>query len=315
MMKQHFPQGSCIKFPSFPQKNPIEEIWENPAFSWNIPVSLIHKIQTYDFSDPIFAQFVPSIKEKIKDKNFSTDPLNEKTFMHGQLIHKYHNRALLLCTKTCAMHCRFCFRKNMSFSPCNNSHFSHELNYIENNESLSEIILSGGDPLTLKDDIFKNLLDNLSSIAHIKTIRIHTRMPIGFPNRISQQFLETLRACKKQLFFILHTNHVQELDNEIFNALKKIQMLGIPLLTQSVLLKGINHSFLDLKNLYSLLIEHGIIPYYLHQLDKAEGTKHFAVSINDGTKIMKKLSEELPGYAVPKYVQDICGKKNKTILC
>ncbi|MBN1914747.1 MAG: KamA family radical SAM protein [Parachlamydiales bacterium] len=291
---------------------PVKGIWKTPSFPWLIPQRFIDKINTFDFNDPIFAQFVPSILEKKKIKGFLQDPLHEKKYQTGVLIQKYHHRALLCCSASCAMHCRFCFRKNQPKISTHN--FDKELQRIEENRSLSEIILSGGDPLMLPDTIFQQLLQNLDNIPHITRIRIHTRMPLAHPERISAQFLKILTKSQKQLIVVLHTNHAQELDEAIFSSMHAIASLGIPIFSQSVLLRGVNDTVEDLKTLCFQLIDHGIIPYYLHQLDKAEGTHHFQVSKSKGKKIMQELQAELPGYALFRYVQDISGKRSKTAL-
>jgi KamA family protein len=211
------------------------------------------------------------------------------------------------------MHCRFCFRKNFDYQTQDKT-FLRELETIQNNTKLEEIILSGGDPLSLSDDILGSLLQSLSTISHIKRIRFHTRFPIGIPERIDGTFLKQLEACPKQIWFILHSNHISEFDSDVWAAMKKIQSLGIPVLNQTVLLKGVNDSEESLRALFCGLIDNGITPYYLHQLDEVQGSSHFKVEIDRGRDLLQSLMSTLPGYAIPKYVQEIPNRPSKTIL-
>lgn len=192
--------------------------------------------------------------------------------------------------------------------------YEKELEYLRNNSSLREVILSGGDPLSLSDNSLKSLLKAINCIPHIDRIRFHTRFPIGIPERIDNSFLETLQSSKKQIIFILHINHHQELDDAIFEAIKKIQSLGIPTLNQSVLLKGVNDNVETLSQLYWKLTSKGVIPYYLHQLDRVEGSSHFEVEKAKGVMLIQQLQNTLPGYAIPRYVEEIPGSLSKTII-
>jgi KamA family protein len=209
------------------------------------------------------------------------------------------------------MHCRYCFRKNY---PYESSNFTQELELIKADTSLEEIILSGGDPLSLSDEKLFDLLETLEAIPHLKRIRFHTRFLIGIPERIHEGFLKKLKTLKKQVIFVIHVNHVQELDEDIFNACHDLLGCKIPVLSQTVLLKGVNDNLPSLIELFKTLVNHGIMPYYLHQLDPIEGGAHFEVPLNDGLKLYHKLQDHLPGYAVPRYVQEIPHKKSKIPL-
>lgn len=292
-----------------------KEVLEKPRFSLNVPLRLASKMAKNALDDPLFLQFVPlKAEEKAGGAGFCADPVQDESFRKGKrLLQKYEGRALLLTTAACAMHCRFCFRSHFDYQE-NTNFFEQELEALEKDTTLSEVILSGGDPLSLSNTQLERLFKRFDLIPHLKRIRFHSRFPIGIPERIDAEFLSILSASSKQLVFVLHCNHARELDEEILAALKSIQKLGIPVLNQAVLLKGINDNPETLKALMQSLADHGILPYYLHQLDKVEGAGHFEVEEERGHGLMKALSSSLSGYAVPKYVREIPGKSEKTLL-
>jgi EF-P beta-lysylation protein EpmB len=220
---------------------------------------------------------------------------------------------LLICTSACAMHCRYCFRQNFDYET-ENKGFAEELAMIAEDSSLHEILLSGGDPLSLSNTSLKALIEALAKIPHLKRLRFHTRFPIGIPERIDDEFLDILEKTRFQTWFVIHTNHPQELDKDIFQALKKVQKLGIPVLNQTVLLKGVNDNLETLKKLCETLVDQGILPYYLHQLDRVQGSHHFEVAEERGHELIEELLKEIAGYAVPKYVREISGEPSKTPL-
>jgi EF-P beta-lysylation protein EpmB len=278
-------------------------------FPLNLPLRLAEKIKKNDLSDPLLLQFLPQKLEN-QSQGGKIDPVEDTAFQKTScMLQKYAKRALLVTTSACAMHCRYCFRKNY---PYEITDFANELKLIQEDPSLEEVLLSGGDPLSLSDEKLFKLLDELDKIEHLKRIRFHTRFIIGIPERIHDDFILKLQSLKKQLIFVVHINHVNELDNDIFLALKKLQRLGIPVLTQTVLLRGVNNSSETLAALFNALINQGIMPYYLHQFDPVEGSMHFEVNIDDGKRIYQELLAMLPGYAVPKYVQEIPHKQSKT---
>jgi EF-P beta-lysylation protein EpmB len=288
-------------------------ILKNGPFPLNLPMRLAQKIKKNDLFDPIFLQFVPLLKEEKKLKGFCQDPTDDKKFQKNKLLKKYSNRALLLCSPTCAMHCRFCFRKNFPFE--NHSSFFKELEEIKKDSNLKEILLSGGDPLMLSNNILKKLLLEIDEMPHVQRIRFHTRMPIGIPERIDDEFLKILKSVKKQIIFVLHINHKNEfLDKDVILSLKKIRGLKIPILSQTVLLKNVNDDITSLLELNETLSSNGIIPYYLHQLDRVDGSGHFEVKIKKGLELIKQLQELTSGYNVFRYVKEIPHKKSKTIL-
>lgn len=282
-------------------------------FPLNLPRRLAEKIEKGNPEDPILKQFLPTEEEDKAPLSFVEDPVCDTSFQKTDLLlQKYKGRALLITTSACAMHCRYCFRQNYPYEK--GADFEKELALIRSDPTLHEVILSGGDPLSLSDSSLKHLIENLSKIPHLKLLRFHTRFPIGIPERITDAFLEILKRCPLQTIFIVHVNHPRELDNEIFEILKKVGTLGIPLLCQTVLLAGVNDDLSTLKELFLSLASQGILPYYLHQLDKVKQAHHFEVPIEKGLALIEALRKEVPGYALPKYVQEIPYRSSKTPL-
>ena len=289
-----------------------DRIVAKPSFPLNLPCRLAEKIRKGTWDDPILRQFLPLREELKANPLFVMDPVADgDARKRPKLLHKYRGRALLICTSACAMHCRYCFRQHFDYD-VSDKLFKEELEEIRNEPSLSEILLSGGDPLSLSDAHLGHLLGELGKIPHIKRIRFHTRFPMGIPERIDESFLELLKGCSRQIIFVVHCNHPAEFDAEIFESLKKIRLLGIPVLTQSVLLRGVNDDVQILKELFERLVDEGILPYYLHQLDRVQGAAHFEVSEEEGLELMRELGTLLPGYAMPKYVREIAGEPMKT---
>lgn len=289
---------------------PVEKDY---SFPLNLPMRLAEKMEKGNPEDPLFRQFVPLPEERVNPLGFALDPVEDSAFCKSpKLIQKYQGRALLVTTGACAMHCRYCFRKNFPYSGAKG--FEEELTAIRSTPEVKEVILSGGDPLSLSDESLSNLLRDLSSISHVELIRFHTRFPIGIPERISPSFLSILANCPIPITFIVQINHVKELDPDVLASLKEVAKLGIPVLSQTVLLKKVNDSVEALSALFWLLVRNGIIPYYLHQLDQVAGTHHFEVEEEVGKKLIEELRDRLPGYAVPRYVREIPHAAAKTLL-
>ncbi len=288
------------------------EIVKKPRFTLNLPLRLAKKIAKNDLNDPILRQFLPLKEELLETNGFSPDPTEEKNFRRTpRLIQKYQGRALLTAT-ACAMHCRYCFRQNFPYEF--EDSFNKELEELRNDSSITEIILSGGDPLSLSNRILKELLFNLDQIPHIQRIRFHSRFPIGIPERIDQELITILKQLQKRIVFVIHANHPREFDHEVIKHLKMLSNCQIPLLHQAVLLKGINDDYTTLFELFELLINNGILPYYLHQLDKVSGTEHFETPQERGEELIAQLAKVLPGYAVPRFVKEEAGKPHKTLI-
>ncbi len=306
--------GELTSFLEFTEET-LERVDFSPQFPLLLPLRLAQKIPKNCLDHPIARQFIPLKEEKIDKEGFTADPLGEESGVRvaPAALHKYPGRILLVTSGACAMHCRYCFRQNFTYDS-NDKKFIEELEYIRNNSTLHEVILSGGDPLSLSDNVLEHLLTSLDQIPHIKIIRFHTRFPIGVPERISKDFLSLLKNLKSQVVFMAHINCIEELDDDVIFALKQIALLGTPIFVQTVLTKGVNDTFSMLKSLFLGCISQGFIPYYLHQLDKVKGAAHFEVSQLKGHALIQELRESLPGYAIPTYVEEIPKKKSKTPL-
>lgn len=288
-----------------------EEINPSSDFILNLPQRLALKIKKGTLEDPILKQFLPTKSEITAPSDFLMDPVgDEPSRQSAKLLKKYRSRALIIATSACAMHCRFCFRQHFPYET-ERKDFDHEIALIVADTSIKEVILSGGDPLSLSNALLESLLNRLDAIPHVNRIRFHTRFPIGIPERIDPDFLQILSRLRSCVYFVIHCNHVNELDDEVFCRLKLLQNQGAVLLNQTVLLKGVNDNFESLLNLFEALVDNGIQPYYLHQLDKVKGAAHFEVLETEGKKLISQLRESLPGYALPRYVKEIAGDVGK----
>lgn len=279
-----------------------------------VPRRLAAKMEKRTLEDPLFRQFVPLVDEERLVLGFGLDPVGDAVSQKTpRLLHKYSGRVLLVCTSACAMHCRYCFRQEFDYAQ-GASDFEEELEYIRKEQSIREVILSGGDPLSLDDRILGKLLSELAQISHLKRVRFHTRFPLGIPERIDHSLLKILEECSLQIWWVLHCNHPRELDEDVAEALSRVARQGIPLLNQSVLLKGVNDSVRVQKELCERLVDSGIQPYYLHQLDRVQGAAHHEVEEAQGKALIQELSQQISGYAVPRYVQEISGEPHKTLV-
>lgn len=287
---------------------------ERPRFSLNLPFRLAQKMAKGTLQDPILRQFLPLREEEAFLPDFAEDPVGDSHCqLTPKLLKKYEGRALLICTSACAMHCRFCFRQNFDYE-VKLKGFTTEIEQIAKDTSIREVILSGGDPLSLSDIVLEDLLQSLSAIPHVRRIRFHTRFPIGIPERIDAAFLRLLEGIPRQIWFVIHANHPLELDQEVLDALKQLHKLGITVLNQAVLLRGVNDTIETQTQLCEKLVDNGILPYYLHQLDRVQGSGHFEVQEAEGHLLIDQLQKRLSGYAVPKYVLEVAGEPSKRSL-
>ena len=283
-------------------------------FSTKLSPEVLSRIKTASMDDPIYRQYVPSTDELNFKSDELADPIGDQTHSPVKgIIHRYPDRLLLTPTHTCAVYCRFCFRRETvgkAEAALNRKELDAALDYIAANPAVSEVILSGGDPLILSDRRLDEIMKRLAAIKHIQVIRIHTRVPLVEPERITPALLKILRVGPA-VYMVLHVNHVAELSASVKKAIARMARAGIPLLSQSVLLKGVNDSAETLEELFRALIANRVKPYYLHQLDKAQGTSHFRVSTKRGQEIMRALRGRLSGLAQPTYVVDIPGGHGK----
>lgn len=283
-------------------------------FKLKAPLSFVAKMQPNNPQDPLLLQVLIQQQENLISTDYSKDPLAEKKSNPAQgVIHKYNNRALIILAGGCAINCRYCFRRHFEYSKnqTNLDTSSAAYQYLKTNKSISEVILSGGDPLLHHDDKIQQIINNLEAIQHIKTIRIHTRLPIVIPNRITSKFVSILKKCQLNIVIVTHCNHPQELDANTKNAFAKLINANITIFNQTVLLKNINDSADILIKLSHKLFAQKIIPYYIHALDAVQGSQHFAKDINEIINLETALKTELPGYLVPKFVKDGINQKFK----
>ena len=287
------------------------------SFPLRVTEGFKNRILNGNASDPLLRQILPLADEDLDQPDFSYDPLAEyaKQPVPG-LLHKYHGRALLLVTGVCAIHCRYCFRRHFPYSESKpaSQKWQAALDYLARDDSISEIILSGGDPLTVSDERLSGLVMSLAAIPHIKRLRIHTRIPVVLPERVGRPLLDWLTGTRLKPVMVVHANHVRELDQSVGMAMEKLKSAHIPLLNQSVLLRGVNNSVNALAMLSERLFDYGILPYYLHMLDPVKGAAHFAVDEPQARLIIQGLRELLPGYLVPKLVREIAGHTSKMPL-
>lgn len=286
-------------------------------FPLRVPRNFVDRIEKYNLNDPLLKQIIPLEDENYHSPGFSHDPVGDiNAIAETGVIHKYKNRVLLITTAGCAINCRYCFRRNFPYadSVLGTKKISQAIQYIRNHQDISEVILSGGDPLLLQDEKLFNLIYQLQEIVSIKRIRIHSRIPIVLPSRITTEFCNKLNKINIPCVFVVHSNHVNELNDDVKQACKKLKQQNITLLNQSVLLKNINDNPQQLCLLSEKLFVFGIIPYYLHLLDKATGTAHFEVEQSTAIGLMQQIKKQLPGYLVPKLVREQAGAKNKIVI-
>lgn len=270
-----------------------------------------------DPADPLLRQVLPLAEELADVPGFSADPVGDgpATLTPG-LLHKYAGRALLVLTGACAVHCRYCFRREFPYheSPRSPDQWQGAIERIAADETIDEVILSGGDPLMLRDEPLAQLADRLASIGHVRRLRIHSRLPIVLPERVCDNLLAWLRGTRLTPLMVVHANHPAELSPAVAAALGRLADAGVPLLNQSVLLAGVNDDAEVLTELCRRLVDLRVMPYYLHQLDRVRGAAHFEVPEATGRRLIAQLRRRLPGYAVPRYVSETPGEAHKVAL-
>lgn len=286
-------------------------------FPLRVPKSFVSRIEKGNLHDPLLRQILPIADElKIYD-GFSNDPVGDlQAVKQIGVLHKYYGRVLLISTGACAIHCRYCFRRDFPYNDLQLSkqQENQAIQAIAEDKTIEEVILSGGDPLVLNDARLAILFEKLNDISTIKRIRIHTRLPIVQPERITQELLDILKKNTKKIVLVVHCNHANEIDNDVAKACEKLKSANVTLLNQSVLLQGVNDDATILCELSERLFEMGVLPYYLHFLDKAHGTAHFQVSKTTALEIMTTMQNRLSGYLVPKLVFEEAGLLSKQYL-
>ena len=287
------------------------------SFKTRVPIGFADRMERGNPCDPLLLQVLARQEETQDTLDYHLDPLQEQAFnpIKG-LIHKYHGRVLLTLTGACAVNCRYCFRRHFPYQDNNpgRAGWQDVINYIKQDATIQEVILSGGDPLLATDATLGNLLTNLESIPHVNTLRIHTRIPVVLPERIDESFLRMLSATRFQTVVVMHTNHPQELNEEVQRACSALKNINCHLLNQSVFLQGINDKAEILAELSRKLFSYQVLPYYLHLLDKVVGAAHFDMPLTHALAIYKQLQSLLPGYLLPRLARENAGELSKTLV-
>ena len=287
------------------------------SFRLLVPRPYLERIRPGDPNDPLLRQVLPIASESEIVEGFVRDPLREAHATPAPgLLSKYRGRSLIVTTGRCGVHCRFCFRRHHPTPTAagNLDRLENALGHLERDPSVHEIILSGGDPLVADDFLLSELAGRISPIDHIRRLRLHTRMPIVIPQRVTADLVEWARRTRLAVLIVLHVNHPAEIDQAVMQSFARLADAGIPLLSQSVLLRGVNDHADVLTQLFEHLVDLRVMPYYLHQLDRVAGAAHFEVPEPQGLELIRDLRTRLPGYAIPRYVRDTPGIPNKHLL-
>ena len=288
-----------------------------PAFALRVPEPFLNKIKTGDSNDPLLLQVLPQAQESLQVDGYTNEPLLEQEYSPVPgLIHKYISRVLLVLTQACAIHCRYCFRRNFPYDEHQQSRqqWQQALDYVVSKPEINEVILSGGDPLSLSDTSLEDLLGKIDRIDSVSRIRIHTRMLPSLPQRITDKLLNTLSSLRCKVVMVAHCNHPHELANDTAQAFLQLKEHGVTLLNQSVLLKNVNDDPHVLKQLSERLFAQGVLPYYLFTLDKVAGAAHFDLERSQANIIYKELCSLLPGFLTPKLAEEQPGDVSKRVL-
>ena len=287
------------------------------SFAMRVTRSYLARMRRGDAQDPLLRQVLPLADELIEAPGYGADPLEEHAATRApNLLQKYDGRALLITTQACAIHCRYCFRREFPYSAQSEAEegagrWGPALEALASDTSIEEVILSGGDPLSLSDARLARITDAIAGMPHVRRIRVHTRQPVVLPSRVDDGLLAWLRGIKLPIVFVLHTNHANEIDDEVRAACARLRSAGVTLLNQSVLLKGVNDDAGTLADLSRALVDAGVMPYYLHLPDRVRGTTHFDVPEAEALRLIERLSARLSGYLVPRLVREVPGAAYK----
>lgn len=285
-------------------------------FPLRVPRAFAARMEPGNANDPLLRQVLTQQQEFLQTPGFSTDPLDEQQSVVPGLLHKYHNRALLLVKGGCAVNCRYCFRRHFPYqeNQGNRANWSTALDYIRRHQELNEIIFSGGDPLMAKDQELDELITQLEALPHLLTLRIHTRLPVVIPARVTSALCRRLAESRLKVVMVTHINHGNEIDRALRESMDRLRLARVTLLNQSVLLRGVNDNADTLAALSEKLFAAGILPYYLHVLDRVQGAAHFLVDDQEARQIMQQLLTRVSGYLVPRLAREIGGENSKTLL-
>ncbi|MEX1040739.1 MAG: EF-P beta-lysylation protein EpmB [Pirellulaceae bacterium] len=282
-----------------------------------VPRGFAEKMEPGNPHDPLLRQVWPDVAETASVQGFTDDPVGDlAATLRPGVLQKYHGRALLVVSPACAIHCRYCFRRHFPYheGPKGLTAWEEALTAIRADMTIGEVILSGGDPLTVVDPMLRELVERIAAIPHVRRLRVHTRLPIVIPARVTGDLIHWLTGTRLQGVMVVHANHPLEVDAEVLQALGKVRAAGVPVMNQSVLLRGVNDDAETLIELSERLIDGGVLPYYLHQLDQVRGAAHFEVDRATGRQLIETMRARLPGYGVPRYVEEIAGDVGKRVL-
>ena len=285
-------------------------------FPMLVPRPFVKKMKKGDIHDPLLKQVLPINNEELLSEGYNLDPLQEHKSAVPGLLHKYQSRVLLILKSGCAVNCRYCFRRHFPYQDnnLNKKQLQEIIVYIKAHPEVNEVILSGGDPLMSRDDFLEHVVNSLEELPQLTRLRIHSRLPVVLPSRITRKLCSLLKRSRFKVVFVFHINHANEIDSTFTEAALKLQQAGVQLLNQGVLLKGVNDNSPALIELSERLFSAGILPYYLFLLDKVQGAQHFDLEENKAQQLIKEMRQALPGYLVPKLSREIAGEKSKTII-
>jgi EF-P beta-lysylation protein EpmB len=288
----------------------------NDSFALRVTPSYLARMRRGDRDDPLLRQVLPLAEEQIEQGGYVADPLQERAYTRApNLLQKYSGRALLITTQACAIHCRYCFRREFPYDQQHEeqgaARWSAALTAIAADDSIEEVILSGGDPLSLSDARLAQLTNAIQSVRHVRRLRVHTRQPVVLPSRVDDGLVTWLRGLRLPTVFVLHANHANEIDGDVRAACARLRSAGVTLLNQSVLLRGVNDDVDTLANLSRALFDTGVTPYYLHLPDAVRGTAHFDVPLARARELVDGLATRLSGYLVPRLVREVPGAASK----
>lgn len=301
---------------ALPKKWLAEHQSARQLFPLRVTSYFVSLMQKGNSKDPLLLQVMPQAEEFIETAGYTADPLKEQNQALPGILHKYSSRVLVILRGGCAINCRYCFRRHF---PYQDNHFGSSqlaqlIQLIESDPLINEVILSGGDPLMAKDTQLDTIITALEQIPQLRRLRIHSRLPVVLPSRLTAELAARLQRSRLQAILVIHANHPNEITPSLAQALARWREAGITLLNQSVLLAEINDSAAVLADLSEKLFAAGVLPYYLHQLDKVAGAAHFAVTDQQARAIERQLRERLPGFLVPKLVREVAGEPSKTPL-
>jgi L-lysine 2,3-aminomutase len=287
---------------------------QDAGFALRVPRGFAARMRRGDARDPLLLQALPQMAELVQVPGFVSDAVGDLAAREAQgVLHKYQGRALLIASGSCAINCRYCFRRHFPYGEetAAAGQWRQALEHVAQDESINELILSGGDPLALATHKLEELGRGLADLPHVTRLRIHTRLPVVLPERVDEPFIAWLRALPLQKVLVLHANHANEFDETVDAACARLRDAGATLLNQAVLLRGINDTVDALTALSERMFAAGVLPYYLHQLDRVQGAAHFEVADARALALVEAMRARLPGYLVPKLVREIAGDPSK----